>query len=260
MQAFAPGSVTTVFAPPGEGEDRSRGASFAIEDGVVVDLVPAAETAVTVDGDPAPFDPVEFVLERLGVDATVDVRPEVPLGCGFGASGAATLATALAAAEAFDLAADREALVAHAHAAEIEAQTGLGDVFIQNQGGIVTSGGDGLSRTERADRLEYDSFGSIATSEVLADEATMRRVRERGNDALARLPADPELAELVALSWEFARETGLVTERVERTVEAARDAGGAATMAMVGETVVAVDVRGVLPNETRVSLEGARLR
>lgn len=257
MKAFAPGSVTTVFAPPDAEEDRSKGASMAIEDGVVVAVELGDD--VTVDGTAAPFDPVEYLLRDLGVTASVDVRPEVPLGCGFGASGAATLATALAANERFNLGKTREDLLARAHRAEVEAQTGLGDVFIQEQGGIVTSAGAGLDRTTSDERVEYASFGSIATSDVLGDESTMARIRRKGEAVLRRLPAEPTLAELFPLAWEFARETGLVTDRIEREVGTVQDAGGAATMAMVGETVVAIDVEGVLPNRTRVSTDGAQL-
>lgn len=259
MEAFAPGSITTVFAPPGEGSDRSKGASLAIDDGVVVDVESAGETSLTVDGEEAPFEPVEYLLRDLGVTAAVDVRPEVPLGCGFGASGAATLATALAANELFDLERSREELVGAAHSAEVEAQTGLGDVFIQDAGGIVTSVGETLNRSWTDERVEYVSYGSISTSDVLGDAETMALVRETGEAVLSRLPAEPTLAELVPPSWEFARETGLVTDRVEATVEQVEAAGGAGTMAMVGETVVAVGAEDVLPHATRVATEGARL-
>jgi len=260
MEAFAPGSITTVFAPPAAGSDRSKGASLAIEAGVSVAVEAASETRVTVDGEPAPFEPVEYLLDDLGVTAAVDVRPEVPLGCGFGASGAATLATALAANELFDLGHAREDLVGAAHAAEVAARTGLGDVFVQDAGGLVTSVGQELRLAGRDERLEYASFGGISTSEVLGDEETMARVRETGEAVLSRLPPEPTLTTLVPRSWEFARETGLVTDRVTETVERVETAGGAGTMAMVGETVVGVGVEGVLANETRVATEGARLR
>lgn len=250
-----------MFAPPTGESDRSAGASVAIEDGVVVDVEPAGSSdgGVTVDGEAAAFEPIEYLLSDLGVTARVDVRPAVPLGCGFGASGAATLATALAANERFDLGQDRETLLQRAHRAEVAAQTGLGDVFIQERGGIVTSAGPELTRSVTDERVGYASFGGIATSEVLGDEETMDRVRQTGEAVLARVPADPTLDQLLPLAWEFALETGLLTDRVEREVTRVRDAGGAATMAMVGETVVGVGAGDVLPETTRVATEGARL-
>lgn len=260
MDAYAPGSVTTVFAPATGDRDRSRGASLAIRDGVAVSVTAAEETRVTVDGEPAPFAPVEYLLRDLEVTAAVDVRPEVPLGCGFGASGAATLATALAANERFGLGRQRDDLLGAAHAAEVEARTGLGDVFVQDRGGIVTGHGAGLTRSASAEPLSYTSFGAIATEDVLRDSETMDLIRETGEAVLADLPAEPTLATLVPVSWEFARETGLVTDRVRAAVERVQAAGGAATMAMLGETVVGVDAGDALPHHTRVDTEGATLR
>jgi len=260
MRAYAPGSVTTVFAPPTGDGDRSRGGSVAIRDGVVVGVEEASGApVVTVDGEQASFEPVTFVLERLDARLDVDVRPEVPIGCGFGASGAATLSTALAANEYLDLGHSREELLQAAHAAEVEAGTGLGDVFVQARGGIVFGADDGIRRIESGEPLEYESFGGIATSDVLGDGDAMDRIREAGLRAFERLPDEPSLPALVGGSWSFARETGFVTDRVERAVERVREAGGEATMAMLGETVVATGVDGVLPNRTRVSAAGAHV-
>lgn len=263
MRAYAPGSVTGVFSPPPPDgpTTRSRGASFATEAGVEAEVRPADRVEVRLEGEPTTFEPVAGVLDRLGVTAVVDLVPAVPIGAGFGASGAATLATALAANERFGLGRSRSALVDESHRAEVAAGTGLGDVFVQAGGGLAWSVGDGVERASApvTDRVEYASYGSISTSEALADDAFLDRVRAAGDRAMARLPADPTMREFTALSWTFARETGLVTERVASTVERVRDAGGEASMAMLGETVFAVDVTGVLPDATRVAATGARL-
>lgn len=273
MHAFAPASVTVVFAPPDpDGEEtRSRGASFALTDGVAVVVEPATRTLVTVDGEPAPFEPVERVLRAVAPDAAahVDVRPDVPLGCGFGASGAATLATALAANEQFDRGEPREALLTAAHEAEVAAGTGLGDVFVQDRGGFLVGTDDGIVRREPTATVSYESFGGIATSDVLGDDAAMDRIREHGTAALATLGADvdvdvdvdspDDLAGVFERAWAFATATGLTTPRVGEAVEDVVAAGGAATMAMIGETVVGVDPGGVLANEAGIGHEGARI-
>lgn len=239
---------------------RSRGASFATEDGVVADVRPAAEPAVRLGGEPTTFEPVEGVLDRLGVIAAVDLELSVPIGAGFGSSGAATLATALAANAEFDLGRDRETLLREAHESEVAAGTGLGDVFIQEAGGLRWSVGEYEMRsTTPPDRVEYVSFGGIATSDVLGDAAALDRIREAGTQALDELPAQPTMREFTRLSWTFARETGLVTDRVRETVETVQAAGGEASMGMLGETVFAVGVEDVLPNATYVAPDGARL-
>ncbi|MDS0299951.1 GHMP kinase [Halogeometricum sp. S1BR25-6] len=258
--AYAPGSVTTVFAPREDGEG-SYGVSFAVADGVRATVDPADETTVRLDGEPTDFEPVAGVLDSLDVAATVDLDAEIPVGRGFGASGAATLATVLAADAAFELDLSREAAVDAAHRAEVAAGTGLGDVFVQDRAGLAWNAGDGggRNRIERDDRIEYVSTGGIATESVLGDEASMARVADAGTDALRSFDPEDSLEEWFETAWTFARRTGLPTPAVRETVERVTEAGGAATMAMVGETVLAAGVEGVLPEETRITNEGAHL-
>ncbi|WP_228842411.1 GHMP family kinase ATP-binding protein [Halococcus agarilyticus] len=160
--------------------------SFAIEDGVDAMVESSADTSVSLDEEPTTFEPVENVLRQLDVSATVSLTASVPVGYGFGASGAATLATALAANDAFDLERSREDLLEAAHRAEIEAGTGLGDVFIQDRGGLVWNTGDGPQRSELSADLAYTAIDGITTSTVLDDEQTLERVRECGRESLSR--------------------------------------------------------------------------
>ncbi|MFB6272549.1 MAG: GHMP kinase [Salinibacter sp.] len=257
VTAHAPGSVTTIFVP--QDGNTSLGISFATSDGVSATVESARDPFIYLDGRPAEVEPVTRVLDRLDVTATVRLDTEVPIGCGFGASGAATLATALAANERFDLGHDREALVQMAHCAEVAAGTGLGDVFIQNRGGLVWDAGDGLERTTRTAEIEYESFGGITTAAVLGDEDTMSRVEEAGRHALADVDPEGAIHDLLHVSWRFARATGLATERIVDTVEAVQAQGGRATMAMIGKTIVAVGSDGILDHDTEITSSGAAL-
>ena len=258
ITATAPGSVTTIFAPQ-DGE-ASLGVSFATADGATVTVRAAPETGVVLDGEPAAIAPVAGVLRRLGTTAEVHVETEAPIGCGFGVSGAATLATALAANELAGLGRSRDELVEASHRAEVEAGTGLGDVFIQARGGLVWDCGEGLQRIPCTDPLGYQSFGNIATADVLGNAAAVRTVQKVGKAALADLDPAAGLQPLFETSWAFARRTGLVTERVQQVVADLRAAGRTATMAMVGETVVSVGEHDALDHSTRITAVGARLR
>lgn len=273
MRARAPGSVTTAFSPAGTGEESGGGGegggiSLATEAGVVAEVEPAdGETRVLLDGEPTDFEPVEIALDRLGVSARVALDAELPVGRGFGASGAATLSTVLAANRAFDLGRERAALVEVAAAAERAAGTGQSDVYVQASGGLTYDVGAGRGRRERTDRLAWASFGGISTAAVLGDAAAMERIGAAAGPTFERFDPDAELAELLAAGWAFAERTGLVTERVREAVEAVRAAGGAATMAMVGETVVATPdapledpvFDGAVTGHTRITPRGAEL-
>lgn len=259
VTASAPGSVTPIFVPAQSPQDGSFGVSFAIEDGVEATVESSTDVSVILDGELASFEPVENVLRQLDVSATVSLAASVPVGYGFGASGAATLATALATNEAFDLGWSREELLEAAHRAEVEAGTGLGDVFIQEHGGLVWNTGNGLQRLELSADLEYTAVDGIATGTVLDDAKTVERVRECGQESLSRFSPEISLQELLDLSWKFVQRSELATGRVTKEVQRVERAGGAASMAMLGETVIATGGQNVLERTTRISNEGAIL-
>ncbi|MFP4632381.1 MAG: pantoate kinase [Halobacteriales archaeon] len=268
-RAFAPGHVTAFFsAVPDDDplEAGSRGAGFTVEDGVTVDVEPAKHTVIWSEGRRVDLAPVERVLDMMDVEARVEVSSTVPVGCGFGASGAATLATALAANVEFSLGLDRDQAVAAAHVAEVEAGTGLGDVVPQSIGGVVTRVEPGApelglfgSVEHGSPAVEYTAYGSLDTASVLGDDDRMDAVDRAGESALDGLLKDPGFERMADVSWEFALESGLPTKRVVDAVGEARSAGGKASMAMLGETAWAVGVDGVFEKRTRVSDGGARV-
>jgi pantoate kinase len=265
-KAYAPGSVTTIFAPPAEPQGGSLGVSFAIEDGVEATVEPSSssgsgsDSTISLDNEQTTFEPVEGVLRRLDATADVSLSSSVSVGYGFGASGAATLATALAANEAFDLGQTREECVEAAHLAEVEAGTGLGDVFVQASGGLVWNTGDSVQQADVEAPIEYTALDGIATNEILGDDQMLEQVRECGQDSLSRFSPDGSIRELLDLSWDFARRTGLATDSVIREVERVKHDEGSASMAMVGETVVATGVQDVLEERTRITTRKARVQ
>jgi Predicted archaeal kinase (sugar kinase superfamily) len=241
-----------------DGPTGSRGISFATADGVRATVTPADRTTIRLDGGRTSFEPVAGVLDRLDVTARVSLDAAIPVGAGFGASGAATLATAVAADAAFGVEASRDRLVAASHRAEVAAGTGLGDVFVQRAGGIAYDTGDGRARRFPDTSLAYASHGGIATETVLGDDDAMGRIRTAARDAFAAFDPEAPLAETFTVGREFAEATGLVTPRARATLNRVADDGGVGTMAMVGETVVVVGT-DALSETTRVAGDGVRL-
>lgn len=257
--AFAPGHITAFFAPYPDSDPvraGSRGAGLALSDGVEVTVRSMADgdterdTAATgtadlrLDGTPAEMEPVGRVLSSLGVTAEVEVTSDVPVGAGFGVSGGAALATALAANAVFDLERSENDLVRTAHAAEAAAGTGLGDVVGQFRGGLpvrLEPGPPGYGRMDGVParpRVEYVSFGELSTERVLGGD--LDPVREAGEAALTRLMRGPDELELLAAGREFASNAGLLVLEVAEAVEAVEAEGGLASMAMLGRTVFAL--------------------
>lgn len=256
--AYAPGSVTTIFAPQAEPQGGSLGVSCAIEDGVEATVYSSgSDSTIYLDSERTTFEPVERVLQRFDTTADVLLSSSIPIGYGFGTSGAATLATALAANEAFDLGRTREECVEAAHLAEVEAGTGLGDVFVQANGGLVWNVGNGVQQADVEAPIEYTALDGIATDAVLGDDRTLEQVRECGQNSLSRFSPDGSMRELFELSWDFAQQTDLATDRVVREVQRVEHEGGSASMAMLGETIVATGVQDVLEESTRITTRKA---
>lgn len=245
--AFVPGHVTGFFsAHPADDPTKagSRGAGLTLTDGVDVTVEPATETTVVLDGTKTDVDPVATVLETLDVTARVEADSELPLGAGFGVSGAMALGTALAANRVFERKLSLNELVTIAHGAEVQAGTGLGDVVAQAHGGVPIRLEPGGPQDNKLDaipsraRVEYLSFGELSTAEVLSGDT--EALTAAGKEALSRVVEEPTLMSFMYASRLFARDAGLLTEQVMETIADVSAVEGQASMAMLGETVFAL--------------------
>jgi len=266
--AFVPGHVTGFFSAhpaPDPAVAGSRGAGITLSDGVTVTV--SHGSGLRLNGEAVDIDPVETVLDRLGVVASVDAETPLPIGAGFGVSGAVALGTALAANAAFDCGKTENELVEVAHCAEVEAGTGLGDVVAQARGGLpirLEPGGprhgalDGLPARPR---IEYVTFGRLSTETVLSGDTD--QLSEAGATALDALLAEPSVEAFMGACREFAADAGLLTDDVSEAIAAVEAAGGQAAMAMLGRTVFATGTglsdAGYEPAVCRVDAAGGRL-
>ena len=266
---FVPGHVTGFFTVNRDDDPTkagSRGAGVALADGVTVRLEPG--DGVELNGEACDLEAVARVLDALRSTAHVVVETDLPLSAGFGVSGAAALGTALAADAVFDHGLSENELVTIAHGAEVQAGTGLGDVVAQARGGVpvrLEPGApahgvmDGIPATRD---VEYLARGELRTADVLTGDT--EAITEAGREALSALVAEPTLETFMHASRSFAREVGLLTPAVREAIEAVSAAGGEASMAMLGETVFALDAglsdAGYDAERCSVSLAGAHLR
>ena len=200
VKAFAPGNISCVFKViPHADATRmhSLGMGFTVKEGVEVTVSKHRETSVLFNGQIIDFPTVRAVTDRLTQDTgaagvKVDITSPLPLGCGFGLSGAASLATAYALNELLHLGKDAETLAMIAHVAEVENRTGLGDVCSQYHGGWLVKLREGAPLV--ADRLPiaeqpiyYRYFGPIQTSEVLGNREQTIRINRAADAALSVL-------------------------------------------------------------------------
>ncbi|MFQ3319689.1 MAG: pantoate kinase [Natronomonas sp.] len=244
--AFVPGHVTGFFsAHPDDDPTKagSRGAGVTLDTGVTVRLEPG--DSLELNGEVVDIEAVDRVLNALRATASVVIETELPLGAGFGVSGAAALGTALAANEVFSRGLSENELVTIAHGAEVQAGTGLGDVVAQARGGFPIRLEPGAPAYGELDgiparqQIEYVTFGELSTEEVLGGDTEALTVA--GKQSLSALVAEPTLETFMQSSRRFAREADLLTPQLREAIQDVADAGGEASMAMLGETVFALD-------------------
>ena len=270
--AFAPAHITGFFAAkpdPDPVKAGSVGCGLCLETGVTArvttsttgttDTPDTLDTAditgsgvlIRLNAEQIDLPTVEYVVESLlgagHSQCVVELRADVPLGYGFGVSGAAALATALAVNADQGQGLTMEQAAAVAHSAEVVNRTGMGDVAGQYAGGLVirtAAGAPGVGAVKKvpvdAMEVSWVCMGEISTSSVLEDEKTMEKINILGQRALKGMLKRPGVEHFMSLSRDFAFDTGLVSSRAADAIEAVEAAGGLASMAMLGDTVFAL--------------------
>ena len=175
----------------------------------------------------------------------IEISSQLPLASGFGISGAATLATLYCINELLSLKHKRQELHGFAHAAEILAKTGLGTVATQITGGFLIKNKPGLPvscrRLKLTGKILYAAIISgIKTDSILNDGKKIKRINreaERTLDEISKM-ADPSMEEIIETSFAFCKKSNMLLPETERLIEAIRNRGGKATMAMIGNVVL----------------------
>lgn len=266
--AFAPGNISCVFKiipHPDATRMHSLGMGFTVSEGVTVSVTHHDTPIVLFNGEIIDFPTVQTVvhkLKQLGRDVQfkVEITSPLPLGCGFGLSGAAALATTYALNELLGLGKTDETLAMIAHVAEVENRTGLGDVCSQYHGGCLVKLKEGAplvaTRLPIAEQpIYYRYFGPIQTSAVLGNAEQTARINRAANSALAVLQTlvksttGPQHGDMVPLQQQmftdcfrvakqFSVESGLLSDaQVIKTIAQIEEAGGVASMIMLGNGV-----------------------
>lgn len=240
-RAFVPGHITGLFKIYDLDKDPLRrgsiGAGFSISSGtitrVTLETFDPPEVIVIYNGrqieGPVTRAVIELMSKEYGQSykTTVQHDSELPIGVGFGASGAGALGTALAMNQALDNHFDHVRVAQFAHIAEVENRTGLGDVIAQFSGGIevrVRPGAPGIGLIQNLSFSEsrvviLAGSPGLETSEVLSDPTSRKRINDAGDRIVSRLIEEPTFENFIECSREFAIYTGLMTNRVRNAIQ-----------------------------------------
>ena len=228
----------------------SLGMGFTITEGVVVTVsCHDRQTTVQFNDSEIHFPTVVSVVQKLtDQPIQVEIDSPLPLGCGFGLSGAASLATAYALNAFQGLGKSEEELAMIAHIAEVENKTGLGDVCAQYHGGCLVKLKRGYPlAVERlpipAQPIYYRYFSSIQTKTILENAERRERINSAADETLQALEklTQSDVVDFnacIRLSKQFSLNSGLLEDtRVKETIGKIEEAGGVASMIMLGNAV-----------------------
>jgi pantoate kinase len=292
--AFSPCQITGFFRIHDRLRDPNRigstGTGICVEQGVTtrVNLNPRSsrKSSILLSGKPLARPIVSSIVLRkfreLSGPFRVDVAhsTELPVGCGYGTSGAGALSLALAMNEALGKPLNRIEAAQVAHVAEVEARTGLGTVASEFTGGVVVRlkpGAPGVGSTERfrfgqKSRIVSGSFGPMRKTRVLGNVSLSDRVNSCGENLVSRFLRRPDGERFVELSSRFADCLSLKSSRLDHAMKYVAAQGFVSCMMMLGESLFClVDVEfvekaskalmkaGLKPVVSRIAYRGARL-
>lgn len=259
---FVPAHISGFFEPCEDKEPTragSRNCGPCLEFGVLskVRANPSRGTTlkVRINGEGSLAETTRSVVQQLMKiknetwDIEIDHLSQVPIGAGFGASGAGALGAAHALAKSLGMKLDADDLLKVAHIAEVTCHTGLGDVGAQNLGGLVLGLSPGAPPLGKWKKIPVPKnvkiiacvLGPIQTSDLLQDIVFVRRAKALGVSAMKKLQRDPTYRKIMEVSKEFSGKLGLLDDELGSLVNAAIEAGAlGASQVMLGRAVFAM--------------------
>jgi len=141
---------------------------------------------------------------------------DLPLGAGYGSSGAGALGLALGLNRLFDLGLSQLQAAKYAHMADVMNHTGLGTVGGQFVGGLSITMEPGYPFQMHQVAIPPEtvivigSFGAISTKQILTDPVYRRLIHRVGKEAMALMSKSYSLENFVNVCDHFLNQTQLI--------------------------------------------------
>ncbi len=228
----------------------------------------------TFNGRPLPRRSVSnFVAEKYiqlnGRTIQIDVAhtSQLPIGCGFGTSGAGALSLSLGLNEIMGLSLDRVETAQIAHVSEIVCKTGLGTVSSAFSGGLTlrtVPGAPGVGTVRRVNlpisfRVVAATFGPVSTRSVLGSKPMKDRANRCARSLLKKFDLNHPRTSFMRVSRRFSDCLGLMSGRLERLSHSLDSTRFESIMAMLGESLFGIDSDDeAAKTATRIRREGLK--
>ena len=173
----------------------------------------------------------------------VEHQCKLPIGAGYGTSGAGATSLSLALNEAFGGRLSRISALRIAYVADVRARTGLGTVASVSAGGLavrVKPGAPGIGNvrkiaTPSGIRIVSGSFGKLSKPRILSNRRLTGRVNTCSRGLVARLLREGSASNFVSLSSKFGDCLGLASGRLRGVLDSLDQRGVVASMMMLGD-------------------------
>jgi pantoate kinase len=266
VAAFSPSHITSIFEVYNDSNELlstgSRGAGVSLSQGVktIVKVVenkkPKIEIRIndSISNDALVSKNVvkHYLMRKIKSERNyfilVDHYFKVPIGSGFGSSGAGALSLSLALNKAMNANLSDIEAAQIAHMAEIESKTGLGTVIAETYGGLEIRTKPGAPGLGELRKISFNdnylvvclNLGPIFTNSILSSKHKLEQINGNGRKLVNYLMVEPRIDTFLQLSRKFANSVNLITKRVKRVLEDTDQNGFNCSMAMMGETVFSI--------------------
>ena len=255
-KAFAPGHISGFFEPVYKNQDAdksgSRGSGINISLGATTQVIakPSVKQNVEIyinskkSNAPVTQLAIKYLLGNTSLNVHVYAHLALPIGQGFGMSGAGALSATYALANILNI--PKEQAIKASHYAEIQLRTGLSDVIASSFGGVEIRREAGLPPWGVIEHIpgKYEVVlcvigRKIDSKKILSDPAKINEIASYGRYCTKKILENPTIEHLFSLSQIFTKKTGLADKQVLEAIEAAKYQG-MASMCMLGNSVFCV--------------------
>ncbi|MFX0060365.1 MAG: pantoate kinase [Candidatus Heimdallarchaeota archaeon] len=155
-------------------------------------------------------------VSKKGINIKVFHDFDLPVGCGYGASGSGALGITYGLNILLNLRLSDYEIGRIAHVAEVTKRTGLGTVCGILAGGLCILKEPGypcnIERIKVPPNIKIicGTFGIIPTKSILSDPILSSRIKQAGMKALVKLKKEPNIKNFVSVSKDFVYETDIL--------------------------------------------------
>ncbi|MBN2441685.1 MAG: GHMP kinase [Spirochaetales bacterium] len=264
-KAFSPGHITGFFtikdSPPSVLKKGSLGAGVSLGYGVTTrikaEIGASTQINIRFNGNEVTDAVVsELVLKTFLNKASIvqhytfviDHEIMIPMGSGFGSSGAGALSLAYALNDLFRSGFSPIDCAQIAHEAEVEMKTGLGTVIGETFGGIeirVKPGAPGIGEIKyislkKPHKVVALMFGPLSTKEFLSNPKVREKINQYGKILVKDIIKNPGVKNFMECSQKFAYETGLVSPEVSHLIALCKEKGFIMSMPIFGNGLFSI--------------------